>query len=167
MEKEMDGFELLGLEIDRYHPLSLQQFFSRMHNTLVKKGIPLFTMPAAQRQIIGVLVQTFPQQWVMMKDLAYVVRLSRPDTSRMVFALEEEGLITSKGDPKDRRVKLVTATERGIQFYRECDQHAVDMAREYFSMFYTEQQVAEIAMHLKAVNDFWQGLDPDAYFMDE
>ncbi len=166
MEKEMDGFELLGVETDRYRPLSMQKFFGRMHRTLVKREVPLFTMPSAQRCILGTLVDTFPQQWVM-KDLADTLSVNRPEISRAVFALEGMGFVVTKGDPVDRRAKLVSATEAGVAFRQECEQHAVDMAREYFSMFYTEQQVAEIAMHLKAVNDFWQGLDPDAYFKDE
>lgn len=55
-------------------------------------------------------------------ELSAVERVKPPTMTRIVAALEEQGLISRTVDPRDRRVTRVEATAEGRRFVRESRQ---------------------------------------------
>lgn len=56
---------------------------------------------------------------ITMGDLAAAERVQPPTISRLVKELEREGLVAREGDPEDRRVQRVKATEKGRRLLEE------------------------------------------------
>lgn len=56
---------------------------------------------------------------ITLSDLASAEQVSRPTMTRLVQALEREGLLQRTQDPGDARIARVAATPRGLRVMRE------------------------------------------------
>ncbi|MGN1382382.1 MAG: MarR family winged helix-turn-helix transcriptional regulator [Eubacterium sp.] len=56
-----------------------------------------------------------PEHKVRMSDLLAVSRMTAPGLSRILRGLEKKGLMERTQDPNDRRVTLISFTEKGIE----------------------------------------------------
>ena len=49
-------------------------------------------------------------------ELAAIEGVTQPSMTTLIASLEKQGLVTRSGDPRDRRVSLVSVTEAGRQY---------------------------------------------------
>jgi DNA-binding MarR family transcriptional regulator len=64
---------------------------------------------------------------ITLSDLASAEQVSRPTMTRLVQALEREGLLQRTQDPVDARIARVAATPRGLRVMREGRERRVQM----------------------------------------
>lgn len=64
------------------------------------------------------------------QDIAERLITRVPDVTRLLDRLDERGLITRRRPPEDRRVVLVSLTDRGKELCRTIDQDLVRLHRE-------------------------------------
>ncbi|NUH64655.1 homoprotocatechuate degradation operon regulator HpaR [Sulfitobacter sp. S0837] len=73
-------------------------------------------------RVIRVLDESGPMEQTA---LAHATCLLLPSLTRMLRAMEEEGLLTRSSDPNDGRKSIVTVTDKGCQILQD---HAEDAA---------------------------------------
>lgn len=64
---------------------------------------------------------------IALSDLAAAEQVRRPTMTRLVQALQREGLVRRLADPGDRRVTRIAATKKGVQVMRAGRERRVAM----------------------------------------
>jgi DNA-binding MarR family transcriptional regulator len=64
-------------------------------------------------------------------DMAAQTGMTRQSMGEIVREMAELGIVEMKPDPADRRAKLVTWTDQGLQFAREGYEHILDVEDRY------------------------------------
>ena len=70
-------------------------------------------------------------------------------------------------DPTDRRIKLATVTQAGIDVRKSGNAEGLTLLRDYMEHFLSEEEIQSMYEHLAAVNALWQKLQPKEYFTEE
>jgi len=86
-----------------------------------------------------------------MKDFATHLGITKAAVSQMINQLTEAGLITRTTDANDRRVKLITLTEKGTQTVEVSKQARHAWINELVALF-TPQEKEEILPILQLLN---------------
>lgn len=73
-------------------------------------------------------------------DLAIGQRVAQPTMTGLVIRLEQDGMVTRKSDPSDRRVSLVALTERGKQEVDGYRSRAIEALAGSIGAFSAEEQ---------------------------
>ena len=89
---------------DRFHSAAIHAL---RH---VRREDPVTGVPPAQLSALSVLVFGGPRT---LGDLAAAEQVRPPTMTRIVQALEDEGLVRRASDPRDRRLVRLQATARG------------------------------------------------------
>lgn len=106
----------------------LAELADRLHSAAihllrrVRRVDPEVGVTAARLSALSVVVRAGP---LRVSELAEAEQVRPPTTSRMVDAMEEEGLVTRRPSPSDGRVVLVEATERGRRVLEEARERRV------------------------------------------
>lgn len=130
----------------------------KIRNGMVRETLDLFwqTVPPiwhATRYVTHqVLAEEFnitPSQFHMLRriyegrgsvsDLAYCMHLSRPNVSRTVDELVNDGLVKRKRDTEDRRNVLLSLTEKGQVLISDLHERIGDKMGELFSILSKEE----------------------------
>lgn len=121
MERDASGDPETGVIATRLHSAAIH-LLRRVARRDAESGLS-----AARLSALSVIVFGGP---VSITDLATAERVRVATVSRLVSALEWEGLVQRATDESDRRVVRVVATPRGRQVLREARRRRVqDLAR--------------------------------------
>jgi len=82
------------------------------------------------------------QETLTMGELSEALSVSLSAATRITNWLVEDGYLQRLADPEDRRVVLVTLTEKGRALYRAIDKFTVDHVSQILSSL-TEDERAE------------------------
>ena len=109
-------------------------------------------LPGPKLSVLSVLVFGGPQT---LKDLAAAEQVRAPTMSRLVAALDEDGLATKTGDKDDRRVVRIAATAKGRAVLEAGRERRLEVLTEQIAaLTRSERQVldraAEILLRLNA-----------------
>ncbi len=167
MEQKKDVVELFDSEVDQFNYLYRERCVSCVIPELERREIPIFTMPMPQRRSLHCLAEVYPGQWVSVKDLAKAIQADKSEVSRALYPLEEKGYVQTRVDSSDRRIKLATVTQSGIDVRKSGNTEGLTLLRDYMEHFLSEEEIWEMYEHLAAVNALWQKLKPEEYFAEE
>lgn len=87
-----------------------------------------------------------------MKDIEEHMKVTHPTVIGIVKRLEEKGFVTTASDPEDRRVKLVTITQKTTKMIKKLDQGKRKMDEKLLKGF-TEQETKELRRLLSLIED--------------
>jgi DNA-binding MarR family transcriptional regulator len=72
-------------------------------------------------------------------DMAARAGITRQSMGEVIRELVDLGILEMKPDPDDRRAKLVTYSEAGLEFAREGNQHLIDLEKRFVEEFGAEE----------------------------
>ena len=87
---------------------------------------------------------------VSLRDLARAEQVRPPTMSRIVDALEAQGLARRKVNPRDRRAVVIEATEKGAEMLKQGRKRRVKFLAPYLSKL-DESELAHIANAVHAI----------------
>jgi DNA-binding MarR family transcriptional regulator len=87
---------------------------------------------------------------ISLRDLAGAEQVRPPTMSRIVDALEAQGLAVRRTDPNDRRAVLIAATAKGTALLKEGRKRRVKFLASYLSGL-TTAELAHIEHALQAI----------------
>lgn len=117
---------------------------------LKKNGLPDFATSHG-----NILFQLSANETLSMKDLASRINRDKSTTTVLVRKLEQENLVFTEADPKDKRSKNIRLTEKG----REYNQKLGEISRKLISTFYadfTEEEKQQFLSLLLKINQNFQ-----------
>ncbi len=164
---KQDAFERISREGDVFFTYSRQHFLNPMLKMMRDEKQELYLLSTIQRRIVGTLTVLAPEHAISVKELSANCNTRKSQISPELYALEQKGYVSVQISQEDRRVKLVQLTPKGRAMCDECDRRSIEISREYFGMFRTEEEISKLADCLQELNKFWMDLDPDRYFLAE
>jgi DNA-binding MarR family transcriptional regulator len=87
---------------------------------------------------------------VSLRELARAEQVSPPTMSRIVDALEAEGLVRRQVDQRDRRAVLIEATEKGTTALKRGRRRRVKFLASYLSQL-ADTELSDIETALQAI----------------
>ena len=118
------------------------RFFDRM---LVDSGIDAFN--GAQGRILYVLWQN---DAISISSLSAQTSLANTTLTSMLDRMEETGLIVRNSDPKDRRNKLISLTDKAKALQSDYERISQRMNERYYLGF-SETEIMEFESYLQRV----------------
>lgn len=103
------GYVALGSRMIRIG----EQLRAETQKLMNVEGVPI---QAHQYPLMAALAENGP---LAIGDLAAVLGVSQPGVTRSVVQLSEQGFVTQKGVPRDKRVKIVDLTSDGRAIVEE------------------------------------------------
>jgi DNA-binding MarR family transcriptional regulator len=97
------GYLALGSRLKRLG----ERLQAQTQSILAESG---FTVPASHYPLLATLNANGPMN---VSDLACGLDLAQPGVTRMLASLQQDGIVTSKADPLDRRVRIISLTAEG------------------------------------------------------
>ncbi len=165
MEEHDSVFDRISREVDIFFAHSAQRFLYPVSKMMQNEKYEIHLMPGIQSRILGVLALLSPGESLSVKELSAQCRTRKSEISPALYVLEEKGYVSLETSRIDRRVKLVRITPEGKRLCDEGDQRIIQISREYFKIFCTDEQLEKLADNLHEVNKFWKSLDPERYFL--
>jgi DNA-binding MarR family transcriptional regulator len=103
---------------------------------------------------VGILADLWSKDGLNQKELGTSLVKTKSSINKMLAALEKEGLIVKKDDPKDGRGKLIFLTEKGkeMQFIIE------DKGREMEAMLLSDCTKEEVTTTKKVLTKIYKKL---------
>lgn len=103
---------------------------SKAHETLYKLILDIailneaidrriFSKHGIRRVRFYALMALYENKGLTLGELSDVVLIGRASASRMVFSMEQDGLVTRSPDPNDRRLFNLTLTPKGEALYHQ------------------------------------------------
>lgn len=114
--------------------------------------------PPIARQKMRFLYQVMINNGRSMKFFSEVMNISKPNLSKLVDSLENEGLITRKTHPKDRRKTVILMTETGKEITEEQYTSTTDEIAQILST-YTDEEVEKFYYHIEEITNLVQKVD--------
>ena len=108
----MKGFDLSS-SLGYYFSKSNNLFKSSFNRLLMKKGYRL----NSDHWTVLIILKNNPG--IRQTDIAVIMQRDQPAVTRMMDFLENEGIVSRKNDPRDRRAHNIFLTEDGEQMYVE------------------------------------------------
>jgi DNA-binding MarR family transcriptional regulator len=99
-------------------------FYQEMANHAMKRGY------AGARPAHNSVFATLPLKGARTSDMADRAGITKQSMGEVVRELVDLGLLEMKPDPADRRAKLVTFTEAGLEHARAGRRHLAEIERE-------------------------------------
>jgi DNA-binding MarR family transcriptional regulator len=121
------------------------QLMGRVFNRLLREHDIEFN--SAQGRILFVLWET---DSIPITQLAQATKLSKSTLTSMLDRLEEAGHLRREPSPDDRRVTLITLTERNRQLRNKYDQVSGKMTELFYEGF-SPEEVASFEDYLRRV----------------
>lgn len=115
----------------------VHQLMGRVFNRLLKEHDIEFN--SAQGRILFVLWET---DSIPITQLAQTTKLSKSTLTSMLDRLEEAGHLRREPSPKDRRVTLITLTERNRLLRDRYDRVSKEMTELFYEGFTTDEVTA-------------------------
>ena len=97
------------------------------------------------------LIQT-PEGFLSMKQAEQIMKLSQPVTAGLVKRLEEKGYLESFGSEKDKRIKLIRATELGKERLQTARSTMISLEQEIFQIL-TQEEIHQLGASLLKLRD--------------
>jgi DNA-binding MarR family transcriptional regulator len=72
-------------------------------------------------------------------DMATRAGITRQSMGEVIREMVDLGILEMKPDPDDRRAKLVTYTDEGLEFARDGYQHLIDLEKRFVEEFGEEE----------------------------
>ena len=104
------------------------------------------------RSMIGTLFHLSHRDHAGVTDLGEHLGVSSAAASQMLERLVDEGMIQRSEDPEDRRMKLITLTEKGSQVIKESVSARLGWLDELTANF-TEEEKTQITSALELIID--------------
>ena len=74
-----------------------------------------------------------PEKQLSLKELERQLHIAQSTTAGIISRLEQKGLVEGLGDSKDRRIKLVRITTKGIEHLSSCEQSRAEAEAKLLS----------------------------------
>ncbi|MCJ8504115.1 MarR family transcriptional regulator [Kocuria flava] len=103
--------------------------------------------------LVLAMLSEAPDRRRRMSELATVTNTSQSRLSRIVGRLERDGLVVRTGDAKDKRVVLAEITDRGLGKVEEVAPGHVEHVRRTVIDRLTPEQVRQLALIGRVVDD--------------
>lgn len=130
-------------------------FLFKQINMQIKKGIDKdlieYDLTTSQSRVLF-FVHFREKDKTSMKDIEEHLKVTHPTVIGIVKRLEEKGFVTTASDPEDRRVKLVTITQKTTKMIKKLDQGRRKMDEKLLKGF-TEQEAKELRRMLSVIED--------------
>lgn len=101
---------------------------------------PLLAPLGASPAMYGVLAHLLENGKTPQYDLANDAAFDAPSLSRLVSKMVKDGLVKREVDPNDKRVRLLTITNKGERLERSLSTIIADVAQRLTSHFTVEEQ---------------------------
>lgn len=128
-------------------------FLFKQINMQIKKGIDKalmeYDLTTSQSRVLF-FVHFRGVDKTSMKDIEEHLKVTHPTVIGIVKRLEEKGFVTTSSDPEDRRVKLVTITQKTMKMIKKLDQGRRKMDEKLLKGF-TEQETKELRRMLSKI----------------
>lgn len=130
-------------------------FLFKQINMQIKKGIDKalieYDLTTSQSRVLF-FIYFREKDKTSMKDIEEHLKVTHPTVIGIVKRLEEKGFVTTASDPEDRRVKLVTITQKTTKMIKKLDQGRKKMDEKLLKGF-TEQETKELRRMLSMIED--------------
>ncbi|MDE6687640.1 MAG: MarR family transcriptional regulator [Lachnospiraceae bacterium] len=130
-------------------------FLFKQINMQIKKGIDRalmeYDLTTSQSRVLF-FIYFREKDKTSMKDIEEHLKVTHPTVIGIVKRLEEKGFVTTASDPEDRRVKLVTITQKTTKMIKKLDQGKRKMDEKLLKGF-TEQETKELRRMLSMIED--------------
>lgn len=130
-------------------------FLFKQINMQIKKGIDKalmeYDLTTSQSRVLF-FIYFREKDKTSMKDIEEHLKVTHPTVIGIVKRLEEKGFVTTASDPEDRRVKLVTITQKTTKMIKKLDQGRRKMDEKLLKGF-TEQETKELRRLLSKIED--------------
>lgn len=130
-------------------------FLFKQINMMIKKGIDKdlmeYDLTTSQSRVLF-FIYFRGKEKTSMKDIEEHMKVTHPTVIGIVKRLEEKGFVTTSSDPEDRRVKLVTITQKTTKMIKKLDQGKRKMDERLLKGF-TEQETKELRRMLSRIED--------------
>ncbi|MDE6530453.1 MAG: MarR family transcriptional regulator [Lachnospiraceae bacterium] len=130
-------------------------FLFKQINMQIKKGIDKalmeYDLTTSQSRVLF-FIYFREKDKTSMKDIEEHLKVTHPTVIGIVKRLEEKGFVTTASDPEDRRVKLVTITQKTTKMIKKLDQGKRKMDEKLLKGF-TEQETKELRRLLSKIED--------------
>lgn len=130
-------------------------FLFKQINMQIKKGIDKnlmeYDLTTSQSRVLF-FIYFRGEDKTSMKDIEEHMKVTHPTVIGIVKRLEEKGFVTTSSDPEDRRVKLVTITQKTKKMIKKLDQGKGKMDEKLLKGF-TEQETKELRRMLSRIED--------------
>lgn len=130
-------------------------FLFKQINMMIKKGIDKdlmeYDLTTSQSRVLF-FVHFRGEDKTSMKDIEEHMKVTHPTVIGIVKRLEEKGFVATSSDPEDRRVKLVTITQKTTKMIKKLDQGKRKMDERLLKGF-TEQETKELRRMLSKIEE--------------
>ena len=117
----------------------------------VNRAIQDTGLTMSQGALMFQLIQT-PEGFLSMKQAEQIMKLSQPVTAGLVKRLEEKGYLESFGSEKDKRIKLIRATELGKERLQIARSTMISLEQEIFQIL-TQEEIHQLGASLLKLRD--------------
>ena len=128
--------------------------FKQIHDKLEKQANNTLRQQGLTMMQVSVLltIQGSEGKRCSMKELERRFGVAQPTVAGIVARLEQKGLVTATGDPRDRRIKLVCITASGEKCCGQAACH-MDQAEERLLRDFSPEERAQLNAMLVRVAD--------------
>lgn len=118
------------------------QLMKRINDAIEKRANNMLRSDGLTMSQVWVLMNLMSAEHGVMplKAVERSLAVSQPTAAGIVSRLEEKGLVCSWMDDGDRRVKLVSLTESGLQAVQKAEKDVEDLQKDLLSGFTEEEQ---------------------------
>ncbi len=136
----------------------LLHLFKHLHDRVAKETNTLLAqedITFSQGPIIHVLSRS-PNYTASLKHLEKKINLAQSTIVGLVSRLEAKQFVKTYPDPTDKRAKVVTLTEKGINIADTLHQHISNLEQEFLAVLSDEEKEVFIRLITKLENQFVQ-----------
>lgn len=130
-------------------------FLFKQINMMIKKGIDKdlmeYDLTTSQSRVLF-FIYFRGKEKTSLKDIEEHMKVTHPTVIGIVKRLEEKGFVATAPDLEDRRVKLVTITQKTTKMIKKLDQRRRKMDEKLLKGF-TEQESKELRRMLSMIED--------------
>lgn len=136
----------------------IEDLAERLHSTairllrLVRVQDTATGIAPARLSALSVIVFGGP---VSLRDLARAEQVRPPTMSRIVSALEAEGLARRRVNQQDRRAVLIEATEKGVAMLKQGRKRRVKFLASYLSQL-ANSELSDIERAVQAIQEVFE-----------
>ncbi|MCQ2576600.1 MAG: MarR family transcriptional regulator [Treponema sp.] len=107
-----------------------------LESKLKEKGLPDFASSHG-----NILFQLSKAESMNMKELADKINRDKSTTTVLIRKLEAEGLVQECTDPKDKRNKLLSLTEKGLEYNKTTAEISKELIETFYKDFSEEEKI--------------------------
>lgn len=115
-------------------------------NELKKNGLPDLATSHG-----NILFQLSLAESLTMKDLTELINRDKSTTTVLVRKLEQEGLVITESDIKDKRSKTIKLTDKGKNYNQKLSEISKNLISTFYQGF-TDKEKEDFLSYLKKIN---------------